>query len=285
MSNRIFEKGRQGFADGSLDWDTNSFKAVLESFVADTHIKAITNATNANPIAYTVTSHGWSVGDIVVILLVGGNLAANGTYKIGTVVDANTLNLLTVADGLAVQGSAAYTSGGVMINMTQATNRADIDAGQVGTPVALTTPTVANGVLDADDPTFTSVTGAQCLGMFIYKDTGVAATDRLAIWQDGRCLVTVAADAASSATTVWVEPLAGAIPSGTSLVFSNGKTAVLSAPAAAGARSLTVGALANAIAAGNTSDAPTTNNNLPVTPNGGNITITFDSGNNRIAKL
>jgi hypothetical protein len=29
VANRLFDKGRQGFLDGSIDWDTNNIKAVL----------------------------------------------------------------------------------------------------------------------------------------------------------------------------------------------------------------------------------------------------------------
>jgi hypothetical protein len=46
----------------------------------------------------------------------------------------------------------------------------------------------------------------------IIKDTGTAATSRPAVFVDGRMQVIVAADAATSATVVWVEQLAGPIP-------------------------------------------------------------------------
>lgn len=73
---------------------------------------AITGATNATPIVITSTAHGLSTGDVVTISGVGGNTAANGTFRI-TNTGANTFSLQTLAAGGAnVAGSGAYTSGG-----------------------------------------------------------------------------------------------------------------------------------------------------------------------------
>jgi hypothetical protein len=69
--------------------------------------KTLTAATNATPIAITITGHGYSTGDTVVVTGVGGNTAANGTWEI-TVTDANTFTL----DGSA--GNANRTSGGTV---------------------------------------------------------------------------------------------------------------------------------------------------------------------------
>jgi len=89
----------------------------------------------------------------------------------------------------------------------------DIPAGaRVAVSGNLANKTNVLGVLDADDVTFTSVTGDPSEMLVIYKHTGVEATSRLLVSFD---------------------------------------TAV----------------------------------GLPVTPNGGNITITFDSGVNKIFKL
>ena len=65
----------------------------------------ITGATNASPIVITATSHGFSDDAIVFIHDVGGNTAANGTFKI-TYINANSFSL----DGSA--GNGTYTSGG-----------------------------------------------------------------------------------------------------------------------------------------------------------------------------
>jgi hypothetical protein len=93
MGNVLFEKGREGFTDGTLDWDTNSFKWMLMDLdTADVGVKAITGATNATPIVITATAHGFTNGDLVLIGKVGGNLAANGIFKIANQA-ANTFEL------------------------------------------------------------------------------------------------------------------------------------------------------------------------------------------------
>ena len=54
--------------------------------------KAITGATNTNPITITCSAHGFSNGDVVYITGVGGNTNANGEYTIGSVT-TNTFTL------------------------------------------------------------------------------------------------------------------------------------------------------------------------------------------------
>lgn len=69
---------------------------------------AISAATNASPIAITtVDNHPFITGDIVIIVGVLGNTAANGTWTI-TKTGANTFTLNSST------GSGAYTSGGVV---------------------------------------------------------------------------------------------------------------------------------------------------------------------------
>jgi hypothetical protein len=55
-----------------------------------------------------------------------------------------------------------------------------ISANVVGTPQTLGTKTVTLGVFDAADATFSAVAGGStCLGVVLYKDTGVAGTSPL----------------------------------------------------------------------------------------------------------
>lgn len=56
--------------------------------------------------------------------------------------------------------------------------------GVVGTPQTLTTKSVTNGVFDAADVTFTSVTGNSVEALLIYIDTGVTTTSRLVAYID-----------------------------------------------------------------------------------------------------
>lgn len=283
----LFEKGREGFADGTIDWDTDTIEARLLDFgTTDTGIKPITGATNATPIVVTATAHGFANGDLVYIQDVAGNLAANGVWKIANQA-ANTFELQR-PDGVNSTGSGAYTSGGVAVCLgvsAAGDHLDDFSAATVGSAVALGTKTVAAGVLDAADSVFTSVTGNSVEGILIYENTGTEGTSRCIVLQTGKHIVTVAADAAISATTVWVEPLEAGIPSGTVLVFSEGDSATLSGAASEGARSLAVNALAAALSAGSRALAPATGSGLPVTPNGNNINVTWPSGANRIARI
>ena len=86
-----------------------TWTSVTSSTQANT-TSAITGATNATPIAITVTNHGWSTGDVVSINSVGGNTAANGTWII-TSTGTNTFTL----DGSV--GNGTYTSGGTAQNI------------------------------------------------------------------------------------------------------------------------------------------------------------------------
>lgn len=54
----------------------------------------------------------------------------------------------------------------------------------VGTPVTMTSKTATDGVFDAADVTFTSVSGSSIEALVIYKDTGTAATSSLVAYID-----------------------------------------------------------------------------------------------------
>ena len=61
----------------------------------------------------------------------------------------------------------------------------DIAVGaRVATSGNLSSKTTTGGTADAADVTFTSVTGASCESMVIYKDTGVASTSILIAYFD-----------------------------------------------------------------------------------------------------
>jgi len=107
MANALYDKGREGFLDGSIDWDTDTIKCVL--------------------------------------------------------VDTDD-----------------YT-----VNLTTHDNLDDIPAGaRVATSDALSSKTVAAGVADAADVTFSTVSGDQSEALVIYKDTGVESTSRLIAYID-----------------------------------------------------------------------------------------------------
>lgn len=60
----------------------------------------------------------------------------------------------------------------------------DISSAVVGTPQTLASKTTTDGVFDAADVTFTSVSGSSCESIVIYKDTGSAATSPLIAFFD-----------------------------------------------------------------------------------------------------
>lgn len=274
----LFTKGRDGVLDGTIDIDTNTLKmAMLDLGTADAGIKAITGATNATPIVVTATSHGFSNGDLVSIIGVAGNAAANGLWTIANVA-ANTFEITDPVTGTNAAGSGSYTSGGTAVNLgpsASGDNWDDFSAAVVGTPQTLTSIAISSGSVDCADVTFSSVSGNSVEALAVYKDTGVETTSRMLYYNDGYFIVTATSTAASSATTINVERLIAGIPSGTVLTFSNGQAATLSGAANAGDRTLSVNALSGSVTVGSRAAAPATSSGLPVTPNGGNISITI----------
>jgi len=107
MANALYNKGRQGFLDGSIDWDTDDIRCIL----IDTDDYTVDLATHDN------------------------------------------------LDDVAA-GSRVATSG------------------------ALTSKTVTDGVADADNVTFSSVSGDESEAIVIYKHTGTESTSRLIAYID-----------------------------------------------------------------------------------------------------
>jgi hypothetical protein len=280
--------GRQGFLDGTLDWDTQAFAAaLLDLNTADVGIKAIASSTNATPIVMTVTAHGFTNGDLVFIDGHLTNTAANGFWKIANQA-ANTFELTNPVSAANVTGNGVGGATGYVVNYgpsASGDNWDDFDGALVGAKQTLTAPTVVAGVADAADVTFTSISGASVEAAIIFRDTGTPSTSRVVCLQTGKFIVT--ADATLSAgTTLVVEPLAAPIPNGTVLVFSGAgaaQSATLTALGNAGDRALTVSS--TTVTAGGRALAPATGSGYPVTPNGGNISLAFDNGANRIFKL
>lgn len=62
--------------------------------------------------------------------------------------------------------------------------RSDVSNTAVIATALLSNKTTANGVFDADDATFTSVTGANCEALIIFQDTGSQANSRLIAYID-----------------------------------------------------------------------------------------------------
>lgn len=281
MADKLYTLGINGFLAATNDWDTNTHSAaLLDLTVSEVGNRLIASSTNATPIVITTAvAHGFTTGDIVSITGHTTNTAANGIWAI-TAASGSVFSLTDPITAANVVGNGVGGATGRAVNLgpsASGDNWDDIDACLIGAKVNLTSPTATAGVADAADVTFTAVTGNPVQALAIFRDTGTPTTSTLVAYIDGRQIVTCAANAASSSTTIAVERLRGGIPNGTVLAFSNGASATLSALANAGDRTITVTSTAALISAGNRADAPVTGAGLPVTPNGGNITITWDN--------
>lgn len=60
----------------------------------------------------------------------------------------------------------------------------DITSGAIISTATLSNPSVTGKVFDADDTTFSNVTGDQAETIIIWKDTGTPSTSRLVLWLD-----------------------------------------------------------------------------------------------------
>lgn len=166
----------------------------------------------------------------------------------------------------------------------------------VSTSAAFGSKTGTNGVADAADPTFTAVpAGAAITAMIIYQSSAVtggadvaATAQRLIAFHDTRFQVEIAVTAASAATSIVPEDLPVDIASGATMTLISGTgpaTITTTALSAAGSRAISCSALASGITAGAVYEYTRSGSLLPITPNGGDISIAFDNGPFRIFKL
>lgn len=287
MADSLFVLAREKFLGltGNLDWDTQTFSVVLADLtptISDVGIRQITSSTNATPIVVTTAvAHGFTTGDYVYVDGIATGTSGNGIWQIAAA-SGSVFSLTDPITGANAVGNGVG-AGGYCVNLGPSTSGDfydDFDASIVGSKVNLTATTIlAPGVADAADPTFTAVSGNQCEAYFIIRDSGSNATSEMVAIVTGKQIVTAAASIAA-ATTLPVERLRGGIPNGTTIAFSTGQSATLTATANAGDRTLTV--TSTTVTAGGRGLAVYTGSGLPVTPNGGNILVTFDNGANRI---
>lgn len=100
-------------------------------------------------------------------------LSGTGSVAWGTGAGGDTIKAVLVDTG-------AYT-----VNTATHQYLSDIASGaRIATSAALAGKTVTAGVADANDVTFTAVTGASCEALVLYKDTGSAATSPLIAYID-----------------------------------------------------------------------------------------------------
>ena len=166
----------------------------------------------------------------------------------------------------------------------------------VATSAALGAVSFADGVLDANDVTWSAVAaGAAIPAVMLFQASAVgggadvaATAQRVIAILDGRFRFTVAATATSGGGSVTVDALQLGIANGAqaSLISGTGPaTITLAAAASAGARTLTVSALGANVNAEAVYEVAYTGANLPITPNGSDITAAWSNNANRILRI
>lgn len=91
--------------------------AAVDTRIVAMSNKSVSNATNATPIVITTSAaHGLIPGMVVTISSVGGNTAANGTFRVlPTSITTTAFALGDTTDGTNVAGNGSYTSGGTVV--------------------------------------------------------------------------------------------------------------------------------------------------------------------------
>jgi hypothetical protein len=114
-----------------------------------------------------------------------------------------SINMVANTVTIALVDTGVYTYSSSHQYRNEVSNSAVISS------TTLSNKTITNGVFDADDATFSSVTGANCEALLIYQDTGVQTTSRLIAYID-------------SATGLPILPNGGDI----SVAFSSGSSKI-----------------------------------------------------------
>lgn len=98
-------------------------------------------------------------------------------YKEALLAGSANTSLTTGTVKVALVDTGTYTYSAAHEFLTSLT-------GVVGTAQTLATKTVTNGVFDADNATFSNVSGNSIEAFVIYVDTGTAGTSRLVAYLD-----------------------------------------------------------------------------------------------------
>jgi hypothetical protein len=114
MADALFDKGREGFLDGSIDWDTDNIKAVLVDHGTDTPVPATDTflsditagariATSANLGSKTVTAGVADAADITFSAVSGASVESIVIYKdTGSAATSRLIAYIDSATGLPV---------------------------------------------------------------------------------------------------------------------------------------------------------------------------------------
>ena len=89
-----------------------------------------------------------------------------------------SINMVANTITIALIDTGVYTYSSAHQYRNEVSNSAVISS------TTLANKTITNGVFDADDATFSSVTGANCEALIIFSDTGIQGTSRLIAYID-----------------------------------------------------------------------------------------------------
>ena len=89
-----------------------------------------------------------------------------------------SINMVANTITIALVDTGVYTYSATHQFRNEVSNSAVISS------TTLANKTITNGVFDADDATFSSVTGANCEALLIFQDTGIQTTSRLIAYID-----------------------------------------------------------------------------------------------------
>src|SRR5258706_7380440 len=125
MVNRLFELARQKFLGATLDWDGQTFSAVLLDLTpssSDNGVRQISSSTNATPIVVTTgVAHGFTTGDLVYLDNHLVNTAGNGFWQIGAAA-GSTFSLLDPVTGGNSVGNGVGAATGFVVNLGPSTS-------------------------------------------------------------------------------------------------------------------------------------------------------------------
>lgn len=295
--NILFGQGKLNIGSKAMNLASagDTIKACLLTMTTATgKVALISSSTNATPIVITTTAaHGYSNGDIVVVGGHAVNTAANGTWQISGV-GSTTFSLTTRLDAVNSTGNGTGAATGWCVDITTAATITDLGgnggSNGNGTDISLSGQSLASfGIFNASAWTWSNLSATKSWAVALYDST---ASNDLVAWIDGTQQVYVVTQAAASSTSIAVNRLSAAIANGTTLVFSDGSSATLTAQANVGDTSLTVSSTAAIVHRQATADVVTFNttvsstSGLPVTPAaGGSLTFTPDTGANKIFQL
>lgn len=178
MPSTLYDKGRQAFSEGQVNWLSDTIRAALVDL--NDYALTVSAVTLTNPAKVTTSvAHGLTTGDRVVVTRAIGPTIVNDKWFV-TVVDTTNFTL----DGCDSSGASAYVSGGFVVKVSRDQWLTDIPAvGRVAI-ATLASKTNVNGVLGCAAIVWTSVVGDTCEAIVVYRRGGTDGASALLAFID-----------------------------------------------------------------------------------------------------